>query len=188
MQQLHPNCPSENHDVNNDIYPSILELCNVALLWVLKSDHCTLLNWMRVARSNHRGWRVFLVHLSLMTGQQSGWRGNRMGKFSTLLGLPWLRISPEKFPFFYFNAPVQSTDLFSDCWWHSTFCKCQQIEWLWEWQNYRMLLGSFITSLKRGRKQVCISLAFWDITLSYRVHSRQSDHISVSSQKLLSAI
>lgn len=31
------NCPSavnENYDVNNDIHPSILELCNVALLWV----------------------------------------------------------------------------------------------------------------------------------------------------------
>lgn len=49
-----------------------------------------LLNWVRLDSLNHRGWWVFLVHLSLMTGQRSGWRGNRLGKFSTLLALLWL--------------------------------------------------------------------------------------------------
>lgn len=41
MSQLHPCCPAdmnENNKVNNDIYLSTLELCNDALLWVLKPD------------------------------------------------------------------------------------------------------------------------------------------------------
>lgn len=45
MSQLHPNYQSdvnENNEVNNDIYLSILELCNVALLWVLKPDQSPL--------------------------------------------------------------------------------------------------------------------------------------------------
>ncbi len=37
MSQWRPNCPSdmnENNEVNDDIYLSVLEWCNVALLWV----------------------------------------------------------------------------------------------------------------------------------------------------------
>lgn len=81
---------------------SIPALWSCAMLFCcgffLKPDHCPLGNWMRLACSNHRGWRVFLVHLFLMTGQQSGWKGNRTGKFSTLLVHLCLRICPEKFP------------------------------------------------------------------------------------------
>lgn len=57
MSQLHPDCPSdvnENNKVNNDMYPSILELCNDALLWVLEPDQSPLLNWMRLAHLNRR--------------------------------------------------------------------------------------------------------------------------------------
>lgn len=118
MSQLHPDCLSdvnENNKVNNDIELSILELCNDASLWVLRPDQSPLLNWMRLARLNHRGCWVFLVHLSLMTGQWSGWRGNRTGKFSTLLGLLWLReaviyLQSNNYSLLSFNATVQYTD------------------------------------------------------------------------------
>lgn len=159
------------------------------------------LNWMRLARLNHRGWRVFLVHLSLMTGQRSGWRGNRAGKFSTLLGLLWLRVSviyPQRNNYSLslpFNATVQCTELFQQRRWLKLlmtshfffffFWRRRQIEWHRKWQNYRISLGSFIISQKRGRKQVFISSAIWDSTSSYRAQSRQSDRINVSAQKLL---
>lgn len=78
----------------------------------------------------------------------------------------------------------------SNCWWHLTFFffffgRRRQIEWHRKWQNYRISLGSFIISQKRGRKQVFISSAIWDSTSSYRAQSRQSDRINVSAQKLL---
>lgn len=41
MSQLHPCCPAdmnEYNELNNDIYLSIFELCNDALLWDLKPD------------------------------------------------------------------------------------------------------------------------------------------------------
>lgn len=122
---------SKKKNVNNDIYLTILERRNDALLWVLKPDQSPLLNWMRLAHLNHRGWWVFLVHLSLMTGQSRGRRGNKMGKFSTLLGLLWLReavIYPRR------NRTLlslQHTELFQQLaalhgWWHLRFRTCQQ--------------------------------------------------------------
>lgn len=57
------------------------------------------------------------VHFSLMTGQQSGWRGNKVGKFSTLLGLLLLRqaviyLQSQNVSPFLFNVTVQYTELF----------------------------------------------------------------------------
>lgn len=72
-----PTSVNENRDANNDISLTVLELFNVTLLWVLKPNYCPLRNQLRLARPNPRGCQLFLVHLSLMTGQQSGWRGNK---------------------------------------------------------------------------------------------------------------
>lgn len=68
--------------------------------------------------------------------------------------------------FFPFNASLQHIDwsqhfLALDRWWHSTFCMCQHREWLQEWRNHGMLLGSFITSLSGERKQRCVCVCVY---------------------------
>lgn len=148
--------------------------------------------WMRLDSLNHRGWRVFLVHLSLMTGQRSGWRGNKMGKFSTLLGALWLTeavIYPRRnnYSLLSLNVTVQygvipaapppktvgdiSLFLSANRWSGS------------EWHHYRISLCSFIMSLEGGRIQVFILSAF--PRYRFILARRQTDRINVSAQMLL---
>lgn len=55
------------------------------------------------------------MHLSLMTGQRSGRRGNKTGKFSTLYSFLWLREAvlllhrKQSRSFLSFNVTVQYT-------------------------------------------------------------------------------
>lgn len=146
---------------------------------------------MRLDPSNHRGPLVFLVHLSWTTGKPCGQRKEwvKLARCQHYYG----EGSCQRNSFFFsFNASLQHIDwsqhflaLRSLVTFHFLHVSTQRVApGVTESRNAVGFLHYIFEQRKKTEVCVCVFISFRKkITLSHRVQSRQSDHISVSSLK-----